>query len=272
MNRDTILSADLLDIIFDNRNKDYGAYSLRKSYNKHVRIALFFMMILSLLLCLLFLIKNPSQRFKQSIPVILSPDIALCAFHAFHSNKPKSVAKVSSLIKKRLLTDGPPKIVAFININKLPETPPEILSSTPQLHGSEINFTGNSDGHGYDNKLSGEAVKDSVAKKIKKSPLYEAEIMPQYPGGVKALLRFLQSNLHSPEDIGDRDEVSVRVKFVVNYDGKPESFEVLELGGGAFDTEVIRVLKKMPLWIPGKSNGENVAVYYVVPVKFKSGL
>ncbi|MEO7120483.1 MAG: TonB family protein [Ginsengibacter sp.] len=271
MNKDTILSTDLLDIIFENRNKDYGAYNLRKSYNKHVRIALLFMMILSLLLWMISLLKTSTKDFERSIPVILSPDIALSDFPPVHANK-KSVAKISPLVKKTFLPDAPPKIVAFININKLPATPPEILSSSIQSPGSEINFTGSNDGQGYDNKLSGASAKDSITKKINKSPLYEAEVMPQYPGGVKALLQFLQSNLHSPEDIGDRDEVSVRVKFVVNYDGKLESFEVLESGGDAFDKEVVRVLKKMPLWIPGKSNGENVSVYYVVPVKFKSGL
>jgi protein TonB len=272
MNKDTILSTDLLDIIFDNRNKDYGAYNLRKSYNKHIRIALFFVMILSLLLCLLSLLKKSAKDFERSIPVILSPDIALSDFHPFHANKAKSVARIVQGIKKAIVNDGPPKIVASININKLPATQSEILSSSIEPLGSEINITGNGDGHGYGNKLSGEAAGDSVTKKIEKSPLYEAEIMLQYPGGVKALLEFLKINLHSPEDISDRDEVSVRVKFVVNYDGKLESFEVLESGGDAFDKEVGRVLKKMPLWIPGKSNGENVAVYYVVPVKFKSGL
>jgi len=272
MNKDTILSTDLLDIIFDNRNKDYGAYNLRKSYNKHIRIALFFVMILSLLLCMLSLLKKSSMNFERSIPVILNPDIALSDFHPFHAIKAKSVAKVSPLIKKTIIDDGPPKIVASININKLPATASEILSSSIESPALEINFTGNGDGQGSDNKLSGEAAKELVAKKINKTPLNEAEIMPQYPGGVKALLEFLKINLHSPEDISDRDEVSVKVKFVVNYDGKLESFEVLESGGNAFDNEVVRVLKKMPLWIPGKSNGENVAVYYVVPVKFKSGL
>ena len=102
-----------------------------------------------------------------------------------------------------------------------------------------------------------------------REPVYVAEIMPQYPGGIKALLDFLKKNLRSPEDI-EGEEVSVKVKFVVNYDGKPESFDVIKSGGIAFDNEVMRVLKKMPLWIPGKSNGENVSVYYVVPVKFTS--
>ena len=55
---------------------------------------------------------------------------------------------------------------------------------------------------------------------------------------------------------------------MVGFDGKLQGFETIEDGGAAFNKEVIRVLKKMPEWIPGKSNGENVAVYYTIPVKF----
>jgi protein TonB len=94
--------------------------------------------------------------------------------------------------------------------------------------------------------------------------------MPQYPGGLKALLDYLKKNLQAPDDLEAGKEVSVKVKFVVNYNGQLEAFNVLESGGCIFDNEVLRVLRKMPRWIPGKSNGENVAVYYTVPVKFTS--
>jgi len=62
--------------------------------------------------------------------------------------------------------------------------------------------------------------------------------------------------------------VSVRVKFVVDYSGKLQSFVTLVDGGEEFNKEVVRVLKKMPEWIPGKAKGENVSVYYTIPVKF----
>ncbi len=55
-----------------------------------------------------------------------------------------------------------------------------------------------------------------------------------------------------------------------NYNGKLEAFDVIKSGGTAFDEEVLRVLKKMPLWNPGRTNGENVAVYYIVRVKFSN--
>jgi protein TonB len=60
----------------------------------------------------------------------------------------------------------------------------------------------------------------------------------------------------------------VRVKFIVGYNGDLMGFNVLETGGEPFDNEVIRVLKKMPKWIPGKSNNETVSTYYIIPVKF----
>ncbi len=95
-----------------------------------------------------------------------------------------------------------------------------------------------------------------------------AEVMPAYPGGMEALRKFLQRNLQNPEDLEAGQVVAVKIKFVVGYDGKLKSFEIIEDGGKPFNNEVIRVLKKMPMWTPGKSNGENVSVYYSIPVKF----
>ena len=66
----------------------------------------------------------------------------------------------------------------------------------------------------------------------------------------------------------DGEMVSVKMRFVVGYDGKLKSFETIQDGGEEFNKEVIRVLKKMPEWTPGKSNGQNVSVYYTIPVKF----
>jgi protein TonB len=99
------------------------------------------------------------------------------------------------------------------------------------------------------------------------NPVEVAEIMPQYPGGVQALLSFLKKNIHSP-NIEEGEDISVKIEFVVNYDGTLENFIVIKSGGDIFDTEVLRVLRKMPLWIPGKSKGKNITVHYTVPVKF----
>ena len=92
--------------------------------------------------------------------------------------------------------------------------------------------------------------------------------MPSYPGGMDALKRFLQKNLTNPRDLEEGEMVSVKIRFVVGYDGKLKSFTTVQDGGEEFNKEVVRVLKKMPEWVPGKTKGQNVSVYYVIPVKF----
>lgn len=94
------------------------------------------------------------------------------------------------------------------------------------------------------------------------------DVKPDFPGGIDALLKFLERNLRNPYDLENGEIISVQVRFVVGYDGKLKSFTTIKDGGEAYNKEVIRVLKKMPAWIPGKAKGENVSVYYTVPVKF----
>jgi protein TonB len=96
------------------------------------------------------------------------------------------------------------------------------------------------------------------------------DVLPTYPGGMEALREFLQKHLQTPDELEAGQTVSVRVKFVVDFKGKLTGFVTMPGGGQAYNNEVVRVLKKMPDWIPGKTMGENVSVYYVIPVKFES--
>ena len=268
MNQNAILQSNLLDIIFENRNKEYGAYNLRKSYNNRMRIALFSMMGMSLLFCLLFL-KNSTTVLNLQNPDIPIPDQKVSEFHPPSGSEQKVVVNTNHT-KKTNVAEGPPKIVDSININKLPATPIESMPSLNLTGISETNFSFGEERSGNNSKIDAGVTALPEIKINKPGPIEVADIMPQYPGGIKASLDFLKKNLHAPEDITEGDEVSVKIKLVVNYSGKLESFDVLKSGGMEFDNEVLRVLKKMPLWIPGKSNGENVSVYYVVPVKFTS--
>ena len=268
MNQDTILQSNLLDIIFENRNKEYGAYILRKSYGSRMRIALFFMIVISLLFSLLILKKSTSVLNLPN-PVIAIREQTITEFHSPSSPEHKIVANTTHPKKTSSKEELPPKIVDSVNINKIPATPTEALPSLNSTELSEINSSSGEGGSGGKLNVNAGLPEALPATKINKpGPVDVAEIMPQYPGGIRALLDFLKKNLRAPEEVEENNEVSVKIKFVVNYDGKLESFNVLKSGGTAFDNEVLRVLKKMPLWIPGKSDGENVSVYYIVPVKF----
>jgi protein TonB len=94
------------------------------------------------------------------------------------------------------------------------------------------------------------------------------DVLPAYPGGIEALREFLLKHLETPDELQRGETVSVRVKFVVDYTGKLTRFETLQ--NDVYNKEVLRVLKKMPDWVPGKTKGENVSVYYVMPVRFET--
>ena len=100
---------------------------------------------------------------------------------------------------------------------------------------------------------------------------YEAvEQMPTFPGGETELMKFIRDNLKYPV-IAQENGIQGRVilRFVVSKTGAIDNVTVLRSLDPTCDKEAIRVVKSMPKWIPGKQNGNNVPVYFTLPVVFK---
>lgn len=95
------------------------------------------------------------------------------------------------------------------------------------------------------------------------------EIMPEYPGGNEARIKFLEDNLQYPKSTRNLPEGKVVVGFVVEKDGSLTNFTIQKSVHPLLDEEVIRVVKLMPKWIPGKQRGKIVRVQYTMPVTFK---
>ncbi len=99
-----------------------------------------------------------------------------------------------------------------------------------------------------------------------------AEEMPEFPGGVNALMKFLSKNIQYPAFEKDQNiQGTVVAQFVVTKDGVIEDIKIVRSVKGApsFNAEVIRVIKRMPKWKPGVQSGKNVAVKYNLPVRFR---
>ena len=95
------------------------------------------------------------------------------------------------------------------------------------------------------------------------------EQMPEYPGGMQALMEFLKENIKYPEDAQKQKvEGRVLVKFVVETDGSITNLEVVKHAFPSLDAEAVRVLSAMPKWTPGKQKGQVVRVKFVVPINF----
>lgn len=96
------------------------------------------------------------------------------------------------------------------------------------------------------------------------------EQMPEYPGGIQALLDYLMESVKYPED-AEKQKIEGRVIaiFVVETDGSISNVEVVKPVFPSLDAEAVRVLSAMPKWTPGKQSGKAVRVKYTVPINFQ---
>ena len=96
------------------------------------------------------------------------------------------------------------------------------------------------------------------------------EQMPEYPGGMQAMIEFLQANMKYPEDAAKQKvEGRVMVQFVVETDGSVSDVHVAKQVFPSLDAEAIRVVQAMPKWTPGKEKGKVVRVKYNLPIVFR---
>jgi len=94
--------------------------------------------------------------------------------------------------------------------------------------------------------------------------------MPEFVGGEIELSKFLSKNILYPKLAKENNiEGRVIVRFVVEKDGSISNTDILRKLGFGCDEEVIRLIKTMPKWVPGKQNGKPVRVYYTLPIVFK---
>ena len=97
------------------------------------------------------------------------------------------------------------------------------------------------------------------------------QVMPQFPGGEKAMMEFIATNLKYPQQaVKDDVQGMVLVDFVINTEGKATDPKIVRSLSPECDAEVIRVVSLMPAWTPGQQDGETVNVKYTLPVMFKT--
>jgi len=102
-------------------------------------------------------------------------------------------------------------------------------------------------------------------------PQLEAEEMPEYPGGVSAMMTFIQENMKYPEEAKNAGlEGRVLCSFIIDKTGKVTEVKVVRSSGTqSLDDEAVRVVSLMPHWTPGKVKGEPVRVMYTIPLVFR---
>ena len=268
MDANKIMNADILDIIFEGRNKDYGAYDLRKTYNNRLRNALLGTAAVVLLLFVGFLVSNLKGGDKKEAMQVQDVQLEDIKEEKKNEPPPPPPPKVEPP-KVEMAKFTPPKIVKDEEV-KEEEKPPEVEKLEDTKIGT-VNQEGIKD-EGItappvsDNKGVVEAPKDNEDYD---KTFTKVEIESEYPGGAGAWQRYLSKSLHYPDEaVNNEIQGDVVVQFIVDKEGNVSEVEAIS-GPNELRDEAVRVIKKSGKWTPAVQNGRQVKSYKKQPIKFR---
>jgi protein TonB len=250
------------ELVFEHRNKAYGAYTLRKNYNKRLTLIMASMILAFVLGSLaMFIIRNlPKEEIEAPKG----------------SDKTWTVQPPPKDLPPPPPTTPPPppleKMTAFIPpvIEDDPVTDP-----VPTQDQLELTKAGDKTQDGSDENFDPPQPSDDTPKQIdtKPEPIETfVEEEADFPGGFAEMAKFINDNIDYPQeaiDLGIKGRVTVR--FVVEKDGRISNVSVATplAGCKACDKAAVKVVEKMPSWKAGKNSGREVRTWVTLPVKFE---
>ena len=276
-----ILSADILDIIFDGRNKEYGAYEMRKGYNKRLKLALIAMASFCILLIGGFFLSNVIAANSNKKEVI-AKDVQLEDLQQEEKKNeppPPPPPKPPEPPKVEMAKFTPPKIVKDEEV-KEDEKPPEV----EKLEDTKIG-TANVEGTKDEGIVAPPVQEGGVVEAPKTDDedkvFQKVEIDAEFPGGnsgwTKYVTREIERNMDELQDDGKSG--TVVVLFIVDKEGAVSDVRALPcseagvancLGPGTKLAEVaVSAIKRGPKWKPAIQNGRNVKAYRRQPITFR---
>ncbi|WP_176767603.1 energy transducer TonB [Daejeonella rubra] len=261
-----------LEIVFQNRNKAYGAYALRNQNTETTLKALIYACVLFSALIMAPIIYNQIFGTKLSDKII----------------EPFSTIEVK-LTKIQIVKPVPPvakapakpvklKSVNFSNLLVVPEEQP--LSEPPTQQQLTEAVISSVDSEGIESsglnpvEISTGVFNGAVTTEIpeENTTLYTLdgiETYPEFTGGHAAFVKYLNRNLRYPEAAVERGiQGKVLVSFIIEKDGQLSNIKIIRGIGNGCDEEAIRVLEKSPKWKPGIQNKQKVRVAYTLPINF----
>jgi len=258
METNKILDADILDIIFDGRNKQYGAYELRKTYNRRLTIAMSVMLVICLLAVLGSVLGKGDGTVKQKQVLVTDVSLENIKEEKKEPPPPPPPPPPKEPPKVEIKQFTPPKIVK----EEVKEPPPK----QEELEDTKIG-TINQEG------IKADVVAPVVEEKgtgVVEAPKVEedydkefktVQIQAQFPGGPDAWIKFLQRNLRNdvPVDNGaPPGNYTVVVSFLVDKEGNITEVKAESNPGYGTADEAVRVIQRGPKWKPAIQNGRNV--------------
>lgn len=261
-----ILHADVLDIVCDNRNKAYGAYALRRDYEKRLWVAVGLALSACCLLFLLLAQDGPvaTVQSKEPGPLVFSQvDLPEPIEQPKQPAAPKPLSKPVAAEHFA----GNIKIVEDHLVPPHAEVPPvDVL--TEAAFGTEKSAGEPSGVHVVPDPPAPVVATTVPASEPVIINAAAAEEPALFPGGAEAFAPYLSRQIGQPEGLAPGETLTTTVRFVIEKDGTVLATTVLQSATAELDKVVLRALQRSPRWKPARQHGKEVAVRFTLPVTF----
>lgn len=279
MAKDVDLSSkEWTDLIFEGKNKEFGAYTLRSSsvHRHNVAVISVLSVLAAIIVLLILIMTGVFKRAEDDTDVNAGQEIVTIASEDVQDEEEEEqidIPEPEEQVQPEeevTATQAVTELVIATEVDKDREVKDvsEVLDNTAQLGAKD---------HEGTEDVRKEVVKEKVVEepvvvKKEEGPMNVAmvEQQPMFPGGNAAMYKWLGENINYPAAASEEGiQGKVTVQFIVEKDGHISNVHVVRGKHPALDAEAKRVVSKMPKWTPGRNNGQPVRVTYNLPVTFK---
>jgi periplasmic protein TonB len=258
MTKEMIKAPVFNDIVFETRNKEYGAYSIRKKYNRTVLIAIVIGTIIIATAVIVPYLRASAlvnQKIKEDNAVVIAMENLEQPQDVVAPPPPPPPPPAETVAASRYVA---PVVVDSIK----PEEAGRLMTAAEAeqtIVNEDVNLAPT------------EVVQEEVQEEEAPTEVFVVvEEMPSFPGGDTEMMKFIYENIKYPE-IAKENNIQGRVilRFCVTYKGAVDQISVLKGVDPALDAEAMRVVALLPPWKPGKQGGKPVNVWYSLPINFQ---
>lgn len=262
MKNQDLLSKEWCDLIFEGRNRDYGAYELRRTVGHRYAVALrlFFGTIL--------------------VFVLIAAAIGLYVFKQVHS----AIEELEQITQMEELTIKDDHVHEIAQGRRLkPHMAPGASMSKPDIiEGVSFTLPLGNDGPEAMINIEDDLLflnQDSIDKLlaedlpedgIRLTPADELEEMPQFPGGIGSLMKWLDEHvIYTPAAIREKVQGDIEITFIIDKNGMVKEAKVTKPLNASLDRIALAAIKQMPKWRPGRSDGKAIIAQITLPIHFQ---
>ena len=272
-------SREWCDLVFEGKNKDFGAYVIRTESTKRHNKAVLWTLIGTIIFGLIsFGFVKANQYLEEKKLAEQGEQKVVFIDMTNEADEPKQEIieqKKPEVLQEEVLKTYTATELQIVEDKNVREED-EIVSQDERMQtdafaGSVTNSEGTTNLNNFKEQINEVVIEEKEPVADKPAEVFiSVEQMPQFPGGDAALLKYLSSHINYPPMAAESNiQGRVVVQFVVDKTGKVGEVTVIRSVDKELDREAVRVCKSLPKFVPGRQNGQPVSVWYTLPVTFK---